>query len=219
MKKIIYLVIGVLLNVANLYAQDINTLDNRTIIGVYTIKNQKDTMKVWIDNKRTNKKIYFEYLGMCTINTLEFLARTSIGAKKSKISELISTLTYIRDKAKEWNSILDSRKIDTYNKEFKEADFPRLDMFVCVYNQTYPFYDNRHYITKAFFAKDKDHDNYKILLHVCGVQTIDRNNEMTMHVNNYIELNEEDINKLIMLLLDAGKLCEETTDVESLLTD
>lgn len=61
-----------------------------------------------------------------------------------------------------------------YNKEFKEADFPRLDMFVCVYNQTYPFYDNRHYITKAFFAKDKDHENYKILLHVCGVQTICR---------------------------------------------
>ena len=217
-KKVIYLLIGVLLFAANLKAQTQES-DRKTIVGAYTIKNQTDTMKVWIDNHGKNKIAYFEYLGTCKINTLEFLAQIAIGAKKDKIAELISTLTYIRDKAKEWNSILESRHIDTYSKEFKEADFPRLDMYAVVNNQKHLLWNNKHYITNASFEKNIGEENYKILLNVCGTQVIDQTNATTLHVNNNIELNAEDLSKLILLLQDAGKLSEETIDIDSLLTD
>ena len=169
-----------------------------------------------IDNDQKEKNAYIEYIAVNRVNELVSMSTVYIGIKRTRIEDMIDALSYIRDKSKEWYAILSKRNINNYEKEFREVDFPRVNLHVRIFNETYEFWNNRHYIDKASFIKDED---YIIRINISGSYAINQDIPLTLFVENSIVLGETEINQLILLLKEAGKLCEGYDDIDSLLKE
>lgn len=221
MKQLFTLVILLTL-FQNLTAQNFNDTTSKVILGYYKAGPADDSLKIMVDkNLKKTKRAYIEYFGTCRINEDEYLANFLIGAKKGHISELVEALIYLRNKSIEWNSILKKRNIEEYEKVFKEVDFPRLDIIIRMQNDVFSLWNNKHYIDHACFIKKSNNNNYLIKLNIVGVKAIDQDNLIKIHVNNYLELEGEDIDRLIRLLNEASNLCEvdNQDDIDDLLIE
>lgn len=205
------LILGVLIS-GNVYAQ--NDRETVLVVGSYKARqNLQDSFKVFI---KDSKWVCVEYQGMCKIRETLQISDNLLCVKNDKITELIEALVYLKNKATEWNGILETRNIGSYEKEYKEVSFPRLDLYVKVNNENYHLWSKR-YIKKAGFIKNNN--PYKIVLYIKGSYEINHEQALTMYVDSILELNEAEINKLILVLRDAAKLCHEGSDIDNLLTE
>lgn len=209
---ILVLLLLFLLSSGSIYAQ--NDKETTLVVGSYkAAPNQQDSFQVYI---KDSKWVCVEYQGMCKIRETLQLSDNVLCAKKDKITELIEALVYLKEKATEWNGILETRNMGSYEKEYKEVSFPRLDLYVKVNNENYHLW-SKHYIKKASFIKNNN--PYKIVLYIKGSYEINHEQASMIYVDSLLELNEAEINQLILVLQDAAKLCHEGADIDNLLTE
>lgn len=194
-----------------------NEKDTAHIVGYYkATPNQQDSLKVYI---KDSKWACIEYQGICKLNQINLVSYNLLCAKNRNITELVEALVYLKDKAIEWNRILETRNIYSYEKDYKEVSFPRLDLYLTIQNETYHLWINKHLIKRASFIKTQDCSDYKIVLYIIGSGEVDHGWHRTISFNDRIELNESEINQLILVLRDAAKLCHEGSDIDNLLTE
>lgn len=193
------------------------TEDSMLVVGSYkAMSNQQDSLNVFI---KDSKWACIEYMGICKVNQTPFVSKNLIKAKNDNITKLIDALVYIKNKSIEWNTVLESHNIGSYEKEFKDAHFPRLNLDVIVQEETYRLWINKHLIKKACFVKNSEDVEYKIVLVITASGEVDHGWLRTLIIIDKIELTSADINKLISLLRDADKLCHETSNIDALLVE
>jgi hypothetical protein len=209
----LFFVVSVLISIST-YAQ---AEDTKHIIGSYMVlPNQQDSLSVFI---KDSKWTCIEYRGICKINQTSYVSENLIKAKNDNITKLIEALVYIKNKSIEWNAVLESHNIGSYEKEFKDAHFPRLNLDVKVQDETYRLWINKHLIKKASFVKSSEDAEFKMVFIVTASGEVEHGWLRTLLINDKIELTVADINKLISLLRDADMLCHEKSNIDALLIE
>lgn len=197
----------------NIYSQNLEETKKLFVGSYMTHPNKQDSLTVFVSDPQW---VCVEYLGICKIGKSNLISKNLLCAKNNNIMKLIDALVYIRDKAYEWNDILEARNISSCEKEFKKVSFPRLDLYVKVPDTTYHMWSNKRFIKKASFVKTNGEEKYKIILFVSGSKEINHELLLNIFVNDEIVLCEEDINKLIQALREALK-CHENLNIKDML--
>lgn len=215
MKKLSFLWILALTSIVS--AQELKQ-PTYIVVGSYKASvGDVDSLKVKIEEQKKNI-VLVEYNGLAKIVNTTYATNNLICIKKNKLSDFIEALVYIRDKAIEWNGVLEKRGIEQYEKEFKEVSIPKIDLYVNTKLDCYHLF-YKHYIKKVRFVKEGKDSLYKVIFHISGSMNIDAINNWIVSVEDDLEMNNEEINKLIQTLGDATKLCVEDADIDNLLVE
>ena len=117
MKKLSFLWILALTSIVS--AQELKQ-PTYIVVGSYKASvGDVDSLKVKIEEQKKNI-VLVEYNGLAKIVNTTYATNNLICIKKNKLSDFIEALVYIRDKAIEWNGVLEKRGIEQYEKEFRE---------------------------------------------------------------------------------------------------
>lgn len=215
MKKLSFLWILALTSIVS--AQELKQ-PTYIVVGSYKASvGDVDSLKVKIEEQKKNM-VLVEYNGLAKIVNITYATKNLLCIKKNKLSDFIEALVYIRDKAIEWNGVLEKRGIEQYEKEFKEVSIPKIDLYVNTKLDSYHLLYKNH-IKRVRFVKEGTNSLYRVIFHISGSKNIDAINNWIVSIEDDLEMNNEEINKLIQTLGDATKLCVEDVDIDNLLVE